>query len=336
MAESLKSGYQRLFEIRLLHHYWLDEGATVFDVMPSQEKRDTRLLSYDMRSFLAVAPTAAAARVLKDLACVYRNTSLGCIVAVPESTVVPDDATFEFIVTVQDSIFYDYTALTLRPQKIRELYYQPGDTTYRYKENVPVLSNLTGASRGNGVNKVLFLSSEIPAPAAEDQVESLVISGNALLQLTGDQPGAGTQQLDAQATNLPVFVHQGDVPVIVPPAGLVGAPARGVRLTGDIPDRVAVLIRLSALRSDDTDFSLIDSEGHAKATGPVFEIRFKNRSTTWQYFDKSTGASIFAESDPLPLTFYGNAGSRQKPSEGLVKAVQSGSKVTQLVSEIFI
>ena len=156
------------------------------------------------------------------------------------------------------------------------------------------------------------------------------------MQLTSDQPGARTQQLHDPAIALPIFVHQANVPAIVPPGGLVGAPSRGVMLSSDITDDVFVLIRLSAVRADDEDFSCIDSSGHAKTAHPVFQVRFKNRSTIWQYLSKSTGVVDVTEPNPLPLTYFGNAGTKQKPSAGLVKAVKSGTKITQLVSEIFV
>jgi hypothetical protein len=339
MIERISNGYRRLFEIRLLHHYWLDEGATVFDLLAEQTKKDTRLLQYDVRSFLAVTPTVATLEALRGFRGVYKNTALGCLAAVPDHVVVPHDAMFEFIVTVRKAEVFnytDYTALTLRPQKIYEVYYQPEERTYRYKENVPVLSNLTGAARGTGLNKALFLSREISALAADDQVEALILSGSALVQLTSDQPGASTQQLHDPATALPIFVHQGDVPAIVPPSGLVGAPARGVILSSDITNDVFVLIRVSAIRADDGDFSCIDSSGHAKTAHPVFQVRFKNRSTIWQYLNKSTGVVDATEPHPLPLTYFGNAGTKQKPAAGLVKAVKSGTKIAQLVSEIFV
>jgi hypothetical protein len=336
MAEHIINGYKLLFEIRLLHHYWLDEGDIIFDLILEQEKRDERLLAYDRRSFLAVAPTATTAKALGGIGGVFKDTGLGCLVAVPDAAVVPVEVVFEFVVTVKNMAFYNHTALTLRPQKIYELYHQPEDKTYRYKENVPVLSNLTGAWRVIESDKGLFLSREIPSLATDDQVESLVLSNGALVQLTGDQPGAGTEEIHAQATDVPVFVHQGDVPVIVPPSGLAGAPARGVLLTDDIADNVFALLRLSAVRADDGDFSFIDGSGHAKATHPVFQTRFKNRSTFWQYLSKVTGEVNSTESKPLPLTYFGNAGAKQKPSEGLVKAVKSGSKITQLVSEIYV
>ncbi len=336
MTERISKKYAVLFEIRLLHHFWLDEGATVFDLISSQEERDRRLLAYDMRKFFALEPTATTVATLDGLRGVHKSTTLGCIVAVPEGTVVPDDTAFEFALSVRNQALLNYTALTLPATKIYEIYYQPEKRTYRYKENVPVLSNLTGASRGAGAGKTLFLSREFPTLAATDTVESLVVVGNALMQLTSDQPGANTQQLGAPATSLPVFVHQGDVPAIVPPVGLVGAPARGILLADDIPDQVFSLIRIAAVRASDGDFSCIDGAGHPKAPHPVFQARFKNRSTFRQFFDKNSGATLSASATALPLTHFGNADTRQKPSEGLVKPQRSGVRITQLISEIFV
>lgn len=335
MTERIINGFRLLFEIRLLHHFWLDEGAVMFDLIPEKDKRDKRLLSYDIRSLLTVWPTVATAKALGGFGGVYKNTALGCIVAVPDSVVVPVEAIFKFMVTAKNPAMFKYTAMTLRPQKIYEIYYQAEDKIYRYKENVPVLSNLTGASRGTGSDKTLFLSKEIPSPCDHDKVESLVLSIGALVQLTGDQPDACTQQIHSPATDLPVFVHQGDVPVIIPPPGLVGAPARGIKLTDDIADNIFAIVHLSPVRADDEDFSFIDGSGHAKETHPVFQIRFKNRSTFWRYLNKSTGDVISTEPQSLPLTHFGNAGTKQKPSEGLVKPVKSNSKIIQLVSEIY-
>jgi hypothetical protein len=335
MSERIVNQYRRLVEIRLLHHYWLDEGARVFDLIPQQTVREARLLTYDMRTFLALTPTQATQRTLQGLGCVYKTTALGCVVATPAGAVIPPDVQLDFVLTVLNPAFHNYTALTLRSQKIYELYSQPEDRIYRYKENVPVLSNLSGASRMVGVEKALFLSTEIPGSTVTDQVEFLVRSGNGLSQLTGDQPGAGIQQLAAQADNVPVFLHQGDVPELVPPPGLIGVPARGIRLTGDLPDNLFALIRLSAVRPDDGDFTLIDGAGLAKTPNPVFQVRFKNRSTIWSYFDKQTRAPVSTEANPLPLTYFGNAGTKEKPSDGLVKAVKIGNRITSLVSEIF-
>ena len=337
MIETIKRSYKLLFEVRLLHHYWLDEGSTVFDLMTDIAKKGARLRAYDRRPFLEVTPTGATAKGLQALNCVYKDTAQGFLVATAGTQVIPDDALFEFIVTVNHSDFFNYTALTLAPQKISGFYSQAEDKVYRYKENVPVLSNLTGASRGAGSNKTLFLSSRYTALRPIDKVESLVVIGGALAQLTSDPPNPTTQQIGAQASHLPVFVHQDDVPAIVAPAGIAGAPERGIQLSGDSPDSVFALIRLSALRADDNDFSFIDGNGLAKKHYPVFQVRFKNRSTIRRYINTRTGAVVLTEPGPLPLTYFmAPTETKQKPSEHWVTTEKSGTKITRLISEIFV
>jgi len=336
MSEILRGNYKPLFETRLLHHYWLDEGTTPFDLMADANKKNQRLLDYDRRDFLSVTPTADTARRLRGLNCIYKDTALGFIVATPALTQIPADTLFEFAITVTDSAFFNYTALTLETQNIVELYYPPEKKLYRYKTKVYAFSNLTGASRGAGNNKTLFLSAPYSTRDTEDKVESLVLNGNALSQLTSDPPNPALQPLNAQAGNLPVFAHQDDWPIIVPPAGLNGAPKRGILLSDDLPDTLFALIRLTPIRNDDGDFSFTNINGRAKTPHPVFHIRFKNRSTTRQYLNQRTGALVFTEPEALPLTHFGNAGSRRKPAKGWVKAEKSGAKITRLISEIFV
>jgi hypothetical protein len=339
MAERTTTAYQRLFEVRLLHHYWLDEGRKPFDALAA-DVRTQRLLGYDIRPVLRVAPTPSTSKQLDGLRCLFMPTGAGFMVAAPGGTTLAADTTFAFVVSIADGQCLDYTALTYRPQAITEASdptdRSPGRLVYRYKENVPVLSNLTGATRSLNGATTLFLSREYPAPGMGDPVEAMVLSGGALLQMTGDSPGAATQQLGASAADLPVYVHQGDVPAILPPAGVAGAPARGVQLTDDVPNDVFALITLTAVRGDNGAFSFVDGAGAARTPSPTYEVRLKNRSTFWTYLDQQTGTVGAAEPQPLPLTYFGNAGTRQKPSRGIVKAQLSGARIVRLVSEIYV
>jgi hypothetical protein len=335
MAERATSPYARLFEVRLLHHYWLDTGLQLFDSLAADVQKE-RLLTYDVRRLLTVAPAPSSIKVLTGLGCIFKPTGMGFIMALPSGRTVPTDTVLNFVVTLADGAMADYTALTLQPQRVYEVFdptdNSPDRLTYRYKENLPLLSNLTGAMHGSD----LYLSREIPSPSASDPVEALVQSAGALLQLTSDNPAATTQQIAAVAATAPVFVNQADAPAIVPPAGVTGAPARGVPLSADIPDGAFLAISLTAVRGDNDAFSFVDGAGAPKPAAPVYQVRFKNRSTLWTYLDKSTGAPKSAEAQPLPLTFFGNAGSKQKPSRGIVKPVKSGARITQLVSEIYV
>jgi hypothetical protein len=339
MAERIGGSYRPLLEVRLLHHYWLDdwldEEALVFDDIADPAKREARLRSYDIRPLLSVRPSPATQDILTGLGCLFRATSLGFIVAAPGGAVFPANTVLSFVVSVADGQVFNYTALTLRPQRIFELV-DPADTTpermtYRYKENVPVLSNAAGTTRGEN----LFLSREIPGSSANDPVEALVTIGSALAQLTSDNPGATTQQL-GPAAKLPAYVSQADVPAIVPPAGISGAPARGVVLSPDIPDDVFALIRLAAVCDGNDRFSFADATGTPKNPPPVYQVRLKNRSTTWVYRKKETGTVLSTEANPLPLTHFGNAGFGRKPSPGVITMEQTGGKITRLISEIYV
>lgn len=338
MAERSATAFQRLFEVRLLHHYWLDDGGQPFDALAA-DVRTERLLTYDIRPVLRVAPTPSTRRRLDGLRCVFVTTGAGFVVAAPGGAALPADTRFSFVVSIADGRCLDYTALTFRPQAIHEACdpddRSPDRKVFRYKQDVPVLSNLTGARRELNGAMTLFLSRDYPPPDAGDPVESLVLSGGTLLQLSGDNPGADTHPLGSVA-GLPVYVHQADAPIVTPPAGVVGAPARGVLLTGDVPDEVFVLITLAAVRGDDEAFDFIDGDGMPQTPAPVYQVRFKNRSTFWTYRDKRTGAVDATEPLPLPLTYFGNAGTRQKPSRGIVKADKSGTRITRLVSEIYV
>lgn len=351
MAESMTRSYQRLFEVRLIHHYWLDDGGKVFDkpyddsLLSDEEKKNRnkekteeykRLRKYDVRTFLQVTPTVATAKALKEFDALFKDTSIGFFVATSNNSNISDDTVLDFIVTIRDPSFFNYTALTLRQQKIHEVYCSAENRIYRYKANVPVFSNQTGAKRRAGQNMHIYLSREIPALQADDAIESLVIESQDLWQLTADQPSASKQKLD-KADNLPVFVNQADVPVLSIPQCIVEKMADckcGIMLTEDIPDNVFALIRLSAVRASDSEFSLIKS-GKAKNPHPVFRINFKNRSTFLKYVDTGTYSA-----SSLPLTYYGNANTpNNKPSTGVVKVEkgQNGNNtITKLVSEIFI
>lgn len=357
MAERVVTGYKRLFEVRVLHHYWLDEGGVVFDAL-AEDIRNKRLLTYDVRPFLDIAPTESTAGFLKGLRCVFKNTALGLVVAAPKDISVPANAVFEFVMRVQHADFFNYTALTFLKQQISELYYQPEDKIRRFKENVFVFSNDGGTSKAlyTPSKTVLFLSKPIPAYAASTvyKAESLVGSlYQALKDLpTSSAPPSAGWQAVANSAGQPVFVHQDDVPVLVPPAGLTGVPKRGIELTNDLPDDLFALIRIKTLLPA-SNFSLlkISPPPQVVLREPVFEIRFKTRLSVWKYIDKTTKVAVPNSGGLYPLTHFGNAYEkaapdptpafvkRQKPSVHSIEATLDTSdppNITGLVSEIFI
>lgn len=336
MPETIPNAYRRLLETRLLHHYWLDDATTPFDQIADAGQRATRLANYDARPFLAVTPTEATASALRGAGCLFRQTPLGFTVLAPAGARFAADAVLEFAATATDPDLFGYTALTLPKREITAIYAEAEQKLYRFKAGVPTLSNLTGAARGSGADLQLFLSREYGPVQAGDRVEAMVKSGAALKQLTSDGPGADLQVLATKAVNAPVYLHQGDVAAITPPAGMTGVPERGIQLTAGIPDAVFALIRLTAVRGDNDAFSFVDGSGAPKPDPPVYQVRFKNRSTFWRYVDGQTGAEKSISGSPQPFTWLGTAGTQPKPSRRDVKAELNGGKIVRLISEIHV
>lgn len=336
VTETSGAAYRQLFAIHVLHHYWLDQGATTFDAIVDDRVRAQRLGRYDVRQFLELAPSRSTLSALAGLGGVYKKTALGLVAALPDDTPLDDDVSFEFFLTPKSAELATYTALSLRPRPVLELRDPATGGVLRYKEHTPVLSNLTGATRTWGAVKHLFLSSEYPTTAGS-QVEELVTSGAQLRQLESDQPGATTRVLGAHA-ELPVYVHQGDTPIVNAP-GVIGAPAQAAEISAETPRDVLAIIRLHPVRVDDDDFSLVGANGQPRPVAPAFEVHLMNRATTWQYLDKRSRAVISTQPASLPMTHFGNAGDKQKPStEGITVQFDPNSptRVARLVSDIFI
>lgn len=334
MPETIRTTYARLFEVRLLHHYWLDNGSVVFDSASAAPSDLRRLLSYDIRRLLSVQPSAATADVVAGLRGVMRMTGLGFFVAVPSTATVPLDTDLTFYVAATSPGYDEYTALTLRPRRIVEVV-DPTDAhhVHRYCTNVPELSNLSGASTAMSGTKRLYLSRPYHrSTAPSDGTESLISSSKRVWQFLQDRGGLhplGT------ATALPVYLHQGDVrPIIAPPAS-TGAPSRGVELGPDAPADLVAVLKLRPRPASDPDFDFTSEDGGVRTTPPVFEVHFRNRWTFWRYL--ASDGSMASEAGPFPLTHIGNPHTARKPPpEALLVEHDAGSPgtITRLVSEI--
>jgi len=333
-SERLTARYARLFEVRVLHHYWLDDGDTIFDALPADSQED-RLRRYDVRTLLAIEPTKATAAQLAGLHAVWKATSLGLLVGLPAEVSVPDTSAFEFTLRVLDPDFSGYTAYGLIVPASADVFETSTLRVLRFRSDAALYTNLTGCARGTAGARQLFLTREPPARQDSDRVESIVNDGDALVQLLSDPPAAETVVLADAVGDLPAFATHADIPAIAPLAGVVGPlPPQGVRLPDGAPADTHALIRIVAVRSDDSDFSCT-AGAVAKPAAPVFQVRFKNRRTLWRRYSKSSPGSLLGEEGPFPLTYAGNPSTAQKPTSRVVKLDRAGNAITNIVSEVF-
>lgn len=333
----LRTRYVPLLHVRLLHHYWLDEGATSFDAIDDPARR-RRLEGYDVRRILSVSPRRATTAALRDHRAVLELTSLGLTIAAPDDIRLDPSVTLEFDLTAVSADYGICTAHTLRERQLVGVEDPASHEVRRFMANVPVLSNLTGVSRGVTGSRRLFLSREYPSGmAAADRCEAIATAAGQVRQLRGDPPGA-TDIVLGPASALPVFVHQGDAPVLPASDVAAGPPARGIAMQADTPPDVVAVLSLTARRTSDQAFSFTAPDGRPKDPAPVFEVHLQNRWTVRRHKRRGDGSEIRTEADATPLTRHGNAGATHKPpTDSIVveRTTTAPTRITALLSDIY-
>lgn len=78
--------YKLLFELKLLHHFFLDEGATVFDLL-TPTKQQQKLTTYNIGNWLLLQPNAPTRALFaaRRLVCRQTNTGLRVLAQVTAS-----------------------------------------------------------------------------------------------------------------------------------------------------------------------------------------------------------------------------------------------------------
>lgn len=119
--------YKNLFEVKLLHHFFLNNGEQGWDAMEPEEKIRMEE-QYDSREIFHIEPTADCSSLLKAHHALFRTTPSGFLVGIKSvaDSILPgtfnpfampdEDLTFRFLVRIKDPNFLNYTALPLSGQ----------------------------------------------------------------------------------------------------------------------------------------------------------------------------------------------------------------------------
>lgn len=126
MSQSLL--YKSLFEVKILHHYFLNKGELEWDTM-NQEDKDIQEAKFDVREILDITPTADCIKAIKAYNCIFRKTSAGILVGIKAIAdqlnpgkfkayvSLNENQTFRFLVKLKDFNFINYTALSLQSSR---------------------------------------------------------------------------------------------------------------------------------------------------------------------------------------------------------------------------
>lgn len=112
--------YKPLFEVKILHHYFLDKGNTNFFSM-SEEQKEKRLADFDLSSVFAIIPSAETRRKLAGHRMVFKAKTTGFTVWVnvsAESDDTPmvslnDPLELTFMLKLVNHTFFNFTDLDL-------------------------------------------------------------------------------------------------------------------------------------------------------------------------------------------------------------------------------
>lgn len=111
--------YRTLFNIEILHHYFLDEGKDVYADKLSEEKMEKNLSVYRLSDFMHVIPSQKTIQTIRNIRSRFIQTNQGFQVVTAEDEgnkpFIPfsDNLMFDFIATIKDPFFENYTNITI-------------------------------------------------------------------------------------------------------------------------------------------------------------------------------------------------------------------------------
>jgi hypothetical protein len=204
--------YKSLFEIKLLHHFFLNKGEQAWDTM-NQEEKDNILAKSDIREIFDITPTLDCQKELNSHSCIFKSTSTGLLVGIkaePDQlnpgkfkSFIPlaENLTFRFLLNLKDMNFMNYTALPLRGN--RDKMFVLTNSSINSTNKFPSLSAIPPVFKPGDV----YMPGDMLADNASNQTKLFTS-----LVKTGNNPTLSADWLTENATiNTPVnYVNLND------------------------------------------------------------------------------------------------------------------------------
>lgn len=189
---SFYTNYQPLFELHLLHNYFLGLGDESYD----HTQLPTVFNTYNFQDFARVVPTQKTAKVLKSHKMLIQTTTTGitCLVAADESSkpfINSTNEELEFLVYIKDALFEKYTNINTENKSI---YHFTSDASSDKtiddlsKTNASSISNFAIAFSTDENSDYQKLLQEITVKERVALFGIVKISMNDLLETNGEIP----------------------------------------------------------------------------------------------------------------------------------------------------
>ncbi|MBS3775877.1 MAG: hypothetical protein KGY70_11860 [Bacteroidales bacterium] len=130
---SVNRKYKKLFELKVLHLFFLNKGNTEFDSM-SPDEQNKIWNTYDLRETLTFHPSSDAARNLNNYNLVFKTTQSGFLVLArvdpnnPDKSFIPiSDLDLTFYMTLDDPFYSNYSLGQVNSLQSRQTCYFNND-----------------------------------------------------------------------------------------------------------------------------------------------------------------------------------------------------------------
>lgn len=122
---SFEFSYGQLFEVTLLHNYFLNNGEETYETMSATDKKKM-IQKYSIDSFLNVTPTAETATIIRNHKLLFKKTKTGfCVYVKVKETdetdpfiSIPLTKKLDFLIRINDYQFENYTDLEFVPNQV--------------------------------------------------------------------------------------------------------------------------------------------------------------------------------------------------------------------------
>jgi len=116
---SFDTTYKQLFEIQLLHNYFLNDGINIFLSMNDTDQKQ-QLKLYDISEFIEITPSQDTLEKMAGHRIVFKQHKSGfsayCKIANNTQSTpfvkLPDNLSLKFVIKLKDAFFSNYTKLT--------------------------------------------------------------------------------------------------------------------------------------------------------------------------------------------------------------------------------
>ncbi len=146
-----KEGFYPLFQVLIIHDYYLKKYniGTSGQLIPDLEAQDRLRANYNVQDFFNIKPTKECEQLLRNHHALFRLVPGGFMVLIwveqNNTPKVPltDDTTFDFLITLKEPLFYNFSNLPLNDPKLEQDGVEEYRAIYKFDNEKLNVNNLS-------------------------------------------------------------------------------------------------------------------------------------------------------------------------------------------------